>query len=57
MTATQTAAALCNRMSDLQSGKITPDAYRAFVREHRPRFDSAEWQRIQFAAVARDSHK
>jgi hypothetical protein len=36
----------------VQAGKITPDACRAFVRQHRVRFTDAEWQQIQFAAVA-----
>ena len=51
------AAELHNRMQDMQAGRITPDAYRAFIRQQRPRFTDAEWQQIQFAAVAADSRK
>ena len=55
MNAEHAATRLAKAMYDLRAQTITASDYRAIVRKLRPNFSTEEWQRITFAAAAKDS--
>jgi len=48
-----TAKTTATAMQDLRAGRITPDQYRAIMREQKAAAGS-DWERVKFAAIRHD---